>query len=178
MNMKKYFEKSMMDLLTRKNIDGITVGEIIEEVGSCKGTFYKHYVDKYALCCSALQNRVYCDVSPDAESWESFIYQCLTAFEKNAKTVLHAFDSKDVNSARRYHENFTMQYLVKQYVKNGGDLSVTLNIMTLRLYSTAVTELITRWLSGGCKESKEQTFDLICAVTPQTVFKKICVGSM
>ena len=45
MNMKKYFEQGMLVLLEEKNIDNITVGEIIEEVGSCKGTFYKHYLN-------------------------------------------------------------------------------------------------------------------------------------
>lgn len=177
MNMRKYFEQGMMQLLERKNIDSITVGEIIEEVGSCKGTFYKHYIDKYYLCCNCLENRVYSEISADTDNWGDFIMQCLTAFEKNGKVILHAFESKDVNSARRYHENFTTEYLIKQYLKNGGDASAALNLITLKLYGSAVTELITKWLAGGCKESKEEICSLICAVTPQTVFKEICVKS-
>lgn len=177
MNMRKYFEQGMMDLLSRKNIDNITVGEIIREVGSCKGTFYKHYVDKYYLCCSSLQTYVYCDISSETDSWKSFIMQCLTAFEKREKVILHAFNSKDVNSARHFHENFTTEYLVKQYVKNGGDVSASLNLIALKLYGAAVTELIVKWLAGGCKESKEDIYCLICAVTPQTVFGQICKQS-
>lgn len=177
MNMKKYFEQGMMDLLQRKNIDSITVGELIEEVGSCKGTFYKHYIDKYYLCCNCLQNRVYCEIDADADNWEDFIMSCLTAFEKNCKVVVHAFNSKDINSARHYHENFTSEYLVRQYARNGGDEKSALNLLTLKLYGTAVTEIITKWLERGCKESKEDTFRLICAVIPQTVFKQIYARS-
>lgn len=177
MNMKKYFEQGILTLLERKNIDSITVGEIIDEVGSCKGTFYKHYLDKYCLCCDCLQNRIYSGISADADTWEEFIMQCLTAFEKNDKVVYHAFDSEDVNSARKYHENFTAEYLIGKYARSGGDMSVALNILVLRLYSAAVTDLIVKWLAGGCKESKEDIFSLICAVTPRTVSKEICALS-
>lgn len=176
MNMKKYFEQGMLHLLEKKSIDGITVGEIIEEVGSCKGTFYKHYVDKYYLCCSSLQSLVYGKIDCDT-CWEEFIMQCLSVFEGSAKIILHAFNSKDVNSARYYHEKLTTEYLLKQYVKNGGDASASLNLLTIKLYGAAVTEIIIKWLSEGCKQSKADIYKLICAVTPQTVFKEICVQS-
>ena len=173
MNMKKYFEQGMLSLLERKKIDSITVGEIIEKVGSCKGTFYKHYMDKYYLCCNCLQNRVYCDISADTDSWEEFILQCLSAFEKNDKIILHAFDSEDINSARNYHKNLTAEYLVKKYVANGGDTASPLGLLALRLYASTVTDLIVKWLSDGCRESKEEMYCLICAVMPQTVFERI-----
>ena len=177
MNMKKYFEQGMLVLLEEKNIDNITVGEIIEEVGSCKGTFYKHYLDKYSLCCACLQNRIYCEVSQDAESWEQFMKQCLSVFEKHARVVLHAFDSSDVNSARHYHENLTYKYLIKKYAENGGDMSSALNLLALKLYCSAITDLIMNWLSDGCKESKESICSLICAVMPQTVFRELSAKS-
>ena len=177
MNMKKYFEQGMMSLLERKSLDNITVGEIIEEVGSCKGTFYKHYFDKYSLCCSCFEHHVYCGVNTDADSWEEYIMQCLNAFETNAKVVLHAFNSKDINSPRRHHENMNTEYLVKQYVRNGGDASVGVYMITLRLYGVAVTEIMYNWLDGGCKESKEEIYRIICAVIPQAVFKEISVNA-
>ena len=173
MNMKKYFEQGMMNLLEKKNIDSITVVEIIDEVGSCKGTFYKHYIDKYYLCCNCLEHNVYGAVSVQASSWKEFIMQCLGAFEKHAKVVLHAFDSKDVNSVRRQHEKLTFEFLAKKYVTNGGDPSSAINMITLKLYSEAVTEIIYKWLEGGCRESGEELYGLICAVIPQTVFKEL-----
>lgn len=177
MNMKKYFEQGMMSLLERKNLDAITVGEIIEEVGSCKGTFYKHYLDKYGLCCCCFERHVYSMINKDAASWEEFIMQCLSAFENNTKAILHAFNSKDVNSPRRYHENLTSDYLVRQYVKNGGDASEGVNMITLKLYAVAVTEIIYNWLNGGCKESRQEIYGIICAVIPQAVFKQISVSA-
>lgn len=167
----------MLELLERKDIDSITVSEIIEEVGSCRGTFYKNYIDKYFLCCTSLQNYVYCNIRTDTPDWRDFIMQCLNAFEKNEKIILHAFNSKDVNSARHYHENLTTEYLVKQYIKNGGDASASLNLLALKLYGETVTELMVKWLSGGCKESNEEVFGLICAVAPQTVYKKVFAQS-
>lgn len=175
MNMRKYFEQSMMALLERKDIDSITVREIIEDVGSCRGTFYKNYIDKYYLCSTCIQNHIYCEISADADTWEDFIMQCLNVFEKNGKIILHAFKSKDVNSARHYHEKFTTEYLVKQYMKNGGDKSTTLNLLSLKFYSALVTELLVKWLADDCKESKDDVCRLICAVAPQMVFKEVSI---
>lgn len=173
MNMKKYFEASMMHLLENKSIDSITVSEIIEDVGSCKGTFYKHYLDKYSLCCSCIQHNVYCDVSMDAESWGVFVMQCLTAFEKHSKVVLHAFSSDDVNSARKYHEKLVREYLLRHYADNGGDLQAVNNIITLTVYGTMVTNIMIDWLKEGRKRSKEEVYSILCAIIPQTVFREI-----
>ena len=147
MNMKKYFEQGMLALLERKGIDSITVAEIIEEVGSCKGTFYKHYIDKYHLCCQSLQNYIYGGIPEESKSWEELIMQCLAVFEKHDKVILHAFRNC------------------------GGEPDAAMNTLAIRLYCANVTDLILRWLSGGCKESRPEVFHLISAVMPQAIFK-------
>lgn len=172
MNMKKHFELGMMHLLESKSIDSITVGELIEEVESSKGSFYKYYLDKYSLCCAALQSYVYNQISVDVD-WETFIAQCLTAFQNNAKVMNHAFDSKDINSARNHYENYLSQKLMCEFSKNGGNAALEINCLTIKLYSYAVTELISRWLASGCEDDKEEVFRLICAAAPQLVFGQL-----
>ena len=171
MNMKKHFEQGMLSLLERKSIDSITVSEIIEEVGSCKGTFYKHYIDKYHLCCQSLQNYIYCDISKETESWEEFVLQCLSAFEKHDKVILHAFDSEDINSAKNYYKQLLAEFFVKEYAGGEENSSLTVNSLAINLYCTNVTELTIKWLAGGCKEKKEEVLRIIRAVMPQAVFK-------
>ena len=48
--MKMLFEHSVWKLLEKTGIENITLNMLIEDVGSCKGTFYKYYVDKFGLC--------------------------------------------------------------------------------------------------------------------------------
>ena len=171
MNMKKHFEQGMLSLLERKSIDSITVSEIIEEVGSCKGTFYKHYIDKYHLCCQSLQNYIYCDISKETKSWEEFVLRCLSAFEKHDKVILHAFDSEDINSAKNYYKQLLAEFFVKEYAGGEENSSLTVNSLAINLYCTNVTELTIKWLAGGCKEKKEEVLRIIRAVMPQAVFK-------
>lgn len=171
MNMKKYFEQGMLTLLEHKSIDSITVSEIVEEVGSCKGTFYKHYIDKYHLCCQSLQNYIYCDISRETKNWEEFVMQCLSVFEKHDKVILHAFDSEDINSAKNYYKQLLSEFLVKNYVGGEGDRFPAMNSLAISLYCANVTELTFQWLAGGCKEKKEEIFRTICAVMPQAVCK-------
>ena len=168
MNMKKYFEQGMLALLERKGIDSITVAEIIEEVGSCKGTFYKHYIDKYHLCCQSLQNYIYGGIPEESKSWEELIMQCLAVFEKHDKVILHAFDSEDINSPKNYFNRLLSEFFVRNC---GGEPDAAMNTLAIRLYCANVTDLILRWLSGGCKESRPEVFHLISAVMPQAIFK-------
>lgn len=173
MNMKKYFELGMLSLLDRKFIDDITVGELISEVGSCKGTFYKHYIDKYDLCCSCFKNHIYNNISNTAGSWENYVLQFLTAFEKEPRVVLHAFESSDCNSARKYFEKLLLDYLTREFVSNGGDIESMTNRMSLELCVSSVTELTLKWLKDGRRETKEMIVGLLRAVMPQSIYTQV-----
>lgn len=173
MNMKKYFEQGILTLLENKKIDDITVGEIIEEVGSCKGTFYKHYIDKYSLCCASLQNNIYSAISTEPDNLGRFVKDCIAAFRKNAKVILHAFQSSDINSPRSHHEKFTSDFLIALYKKNGGDMNSELNLTAINLYSATITDILVKWMAAGGEQSDDEVYNLICAVIPHTVTDKL-----
>jgi len=173
MNMKKYFEMGMFNLLEKDCIDNISVIEIIEEVGSCKGTFYKHYIDKHDLCLQCLKNMVYCEIDLSTSDWNSFFVMCLTTFKKSAKEVLHAFESNDINSVRQYNNAMFNQYLTNLYEKNGGDLTKPLVKEAITHFATFATDIAMQWLNDGCKVSKESVALLLRAVAPQLVYREI-----
>ena len=177
MNMKKYFELGMLSLLESKYIDDITVGELISEVGSCKGTFYKHYIDKYDLCCSSFKNHVFNGVDANAASWKKYSMQLLNAFEKNAKVIIHAFESSDCNSARNSFENSLLSYLSREFTKNGGDLNSATNKMAMELCCKSVTDILMHWIKSTKKESKDTMQELLYAVMPQSIYEYVCVAS-
>ena len=60
-----------------------------------------------------------------------------------------------------------------EFAKNGGNAALEINRLTIKLYSYAVTELISRWLASGCEDDKEEIFRLICAAAPQLVFGQL-----
>ena len=145
----------------------------MDEVGSCKGTFYKHYVDKYDLSCKCLNNSVYSKISLEVLTWEEFIYSFLKEFEKNAKVIVNAFSSNDINSARHFCENTITDVLSKIFINADGDYDLFLNKYSLELFGITVTDIIYKWLKNGKKESKEQVMQLIKAVMPNTIYSQI-----
>lgn len=173
MNTKKYFEQGILTLLEKKNIDDITIGEIIEEVSSCKGTFYKHFIDKYDLCCNSFRDYIYSEIKVADGDWESLILQCLSVFEKQPQVIVHAFESNDCNSARKYHEDFMLFQLKREFVKNGGNANFAPNVLSMQLCVSYTTDIMLKWLKEGRKESKEKIISFARAVMPQSVYTQL-----
>ena len=53
---KRLLQESLLQLMKEKNIQNISVKELCEASGINRSTFYKHYVDKYALTESLCQD--------------------------------------------------------------------------------------------------------------------------
>ncbi|MBP5242619.1 MAG: TetR/AcrR family transcriptional regulator [Clostridia bacterium] len=173
MNMKKYFELGLIKLLEQKCIDNITVNEIVAEVGSCKGTFYKHYLDKYDLCNRCFENNVFCNISETGSTWAEFVKQSLTAIEKFPSVILHAFNSDDLNSARHTYEDMVTGFLTKEFIRHGGAVDMAMNRISLKICGASVTDIIIEWLKNGRKESKDAIVQLVHAVMPQVIYTKV-----
>lgn len=171
MNMKKLFEQSMWDLLERKSIGNITVNMLVEQVGSCKGTFYKYYLDKFDLCCACLKNRLYDGINTDG-GFEEFCASALDLFRQNATVVRHAFDSDEINSVRHYHEQLTAEIL---YSVTGISADGTTNAerVCVESYARNVTTMTVDWLCRNCKESAADLLSYITAVAPHRISERI-----
>ncbi len=48
--------RSFMDLIVLKDFRKVTISDILEEAGISKGTFYKHFQDKYDLLLQAYES--------------------------------------------------------------------------------------------------------------------------
>lgn len=171
MNMKKLFEQSMWELLERKSIGSITVNMLVEQVGSCKGTFYKYYLDKFDLCCACLKNRLYREIRTDGGFYD-FCASALEAFRQNAAVMRHAFDSDEINSVRHFHENLTAETL---YGVTGihADGATNAEKVCVESYARTVTAMTVDWLSRGCKESAADILSYITAVAPRHIAERV-----
>ncbi len=171
MNTKRYIEAALLEQLRRGSIDKVKVNEIIRIVGTCKGTFYKYYRDKYELLISCFRNNFYDDIVAKSANWEEFTFNCLSAFEKSPSTVLNAFDSLDVNSVRYYHEQLVFGYLTAD-IRKHSDVEPQ-DEFALKVCSAAYTEIMLDWLSHGTQRSKEQVMDDMRSSMPHTIYPKI-----
>lgn len=166
MNARKYIEEALIDLLDKKSIDKIKVSEVIREVGTCKGTFYKYYCDKYALLQRCFENRVYAKVA-DAD-FETFMRQCLEEFAKIPRATVNAFDSRDVNSLKYYHEALIVARLKTRAQESGVDVGRT-ELMSMQICAAGCTEIMLQWLKSGAKETVDELITYMNAAVPGAI---------
>lgn len=165
MKIEFFLENTLLDLLKTKSIDGIHVKDIIEELGICKGTFYKYYQDKYDLVVHAFENKFYKNLEPDG-SWEKFVVGSMKEFRRMPGVVYNAFLSTDINSISLYHrarikELFLAERSQKKLPCEGQEIEYAVNILTW-----LVNETMRVWLKNGCVETEESALEMIKRLMP------------
>ncbi len=173
MDMKKHFELGMLKLLKEKCIDKIAINELIQVVGSCKGTLYKYYVDKYDLCYKSLLNSVYAQLPFDVNNWEQFLIKYIDVMDKNSKVVFNAFNSNDINSTRHYNERLISGVLSSLLGKQGVDVSDSLTAFSIECCGVFITDGFYHWMKKGKTESKAEFALRVRAIIPQTIYSYI-----
>lgn len=166
MKISYYLEKSLLNLLKTKSIDDIYVIEIINEIGTCKGTFYKYYRDKYDLLYHCFKDYIYKDIPVTSKSWDEFITRCLTVFEENSSVVLNAFCSTDMNSVRHYNEQIVRGFIVTERERKGLETVGSTYEYALNMFASYVTDIVIDWLRHGCKTPKSELAELMQATMP------------
>lgn len=173
MNARKYIEEALIGLLKTKSIDKIKVSEVIREVGTCKGTFYKYYCDKYELLQRCFENRVYAKAT--GGDFEIFMRRCLEEFAKIPEATVNAFDSKDVNSLKFYHEALIVSRLKARSEEIGISIGRT-EMMSMQICAAGCTELMLHWLKTGTKESVDELIEYMSAALPRAIGTAVAVG--
>lgn len=172
MNMKKLFEHSIWKLLEKTGIENITLKMLIEDVGSCKGTFYKYYLDKFDLCNSCFDSAVYNRIDGDC-AFGAFCEECFVLFKTHINVVRHAFDSADVNSATAHFESKIVERVSGLPALRDSFGSDGLCAACVSVFARSCGRIVAEWLSGGCEESIERMCEKVRALTPQYVYGAI-----
>lgn len=166
---KKYLETAMLSLLKKKPIQKIRVNEIIREIGTCKGTFYKYYRDKYELLLKCFQTNFYESICSVSTNWESFMYNFLDFAEKNSVLVLNAYDTTDINSIRYYHETLIADYILNELKESNKNFDMT-NKLAVEICAANYTNLMLKWLESGVKETKESIIESMRDTMPHSLY--------
>lgn len=164
MKIEYYIENALFKFLKTKPIDSIRVIDLIDEIGICKGTFYKYYQDKYQLLICSFQHSYYNDILNGADSWEKFVERSLNSFKSDPAVIINAFDSLDINSLRSYHE----QLMRKYFFMEDADEYYQFSADVFTHYSTTI---ILDWLKGKCVETTGHVIDKMKAIMPVTLYK-------
>lgn len=172
MKIEYYIETTLLQFLKTKSIDGIRVIDLIDEIGICKGTFYKYYKDKYHLLVCCFQKYYYNDILKGAEDWETFVGRSLSAFKKTPAVLLNAFDSQDINSLRGYHEELMSKY----FFMGGSAEKEELYVYSAEAFAHYTTDMLIEWLKNKCAQSPSALIERMKAVMPVTLYNGLMMN--
>ncbi len=170
MDMKKHFERSILKLLSEKSIDQITINELIQEVGSCKGTFYKYYVDKYDLCNQALTNNMYNKINFEESDWERFLAEYIEMIGKNSKIFINAFESTDISAPISQNRQMISSMISKILRLHKVDVDDERIVFVLQSFGSAFMSVIKYWLLSGKKKSEKEVAEGIRGIMPKYIY--------
>ncbi len=166
MKIEYYIETTLLQYLKTKPIDSIRVIDLIDEIGICKGTFYKYYKDKYHLLVCCFQKYYYDDILSGAEDWESFVLRSLNTFRKTPSVFLNAFDSQDINSLRNYHEELMGKYFLPSEPSEADEYFR----YSVEVFAHVTTDIVIEWLKNKCADSGQLLMKRMKAIMPVTLY--------
>lgn len=170
MKIEYFVENALLSMLKTKPITQIFVSNLIEEVGICKGTFYKYYNDKYDLLRKCFYNAYYRKIIERSETFEQFAGHCLKEFRKAPNIVLHAMEYEGFDSLFEFHNQLLSDYIVKDRAKAGQETEEKYAEI-IRFYARGVTQLTCDWLSDTHGRQVEEMMELIREIAPVALSK-------
>ena len=169
---------SLLELSANKDVDKITIKEIVENCGLSSQTFYNHFADKYALMLwihksvgdeliEKLENG---EITPRELSIHNLeFYSNHTSFILNALHNTHGADSYRIKSAEDAID------VIEEFIKRKfgkSKLSMT-EKQHLRLYVYGVSAICENWAETGAAISLEDMSDIIMDAMPDSLKKYI-----
>ena len=149
-------EKAFIELLQTRQINEITVSDLIKTTGLNRSTFYANYIDIYDLADKTREKleREFSNLFADYDYFneQSGALKMFTHIKENQifyKTYFklcydekHLISIYDARRAEQEHLDSNIKYHI-EFFRNG------------------LNAIIKMWLSGGCKESPEEMGEVL-----------------
>ena len=153
---KRALEQSLKHLLLKKPLTKITVGEIAEDCGINRMTFYYHFKDIYDLVeWSCLEDaRQALDEKKTCETWHQGLLQIFEAVQENKPFILNVYRCVHREQVEKYLQPLVDQLLLD--VIQDGSAGMTLRDedkqFIAQIYSYIFIGLMLDWIKDDMRE--------------------------
>ena len=165
---KRALEQSLKNLLLQKPLTKITVGDIAEDCGINRMTFYYHFKDIYDLvewsCLEdakrALEEKKTC------ETWQQGLLQIFEAVQDNKPFILNVYRSVSREQVENYLYKLTYDLLIS--VVNEKSAGITIREedkeFIADFYKYAFVGVMLNWVKDDMKEDPHKIVDRISVI--------------
>ena len=179
---KRALEQSLKNLLLKKPLTKITVGDIAEECGINRMTFYYHFKDIYDLVeWSCLEDaKKALDEKKTYETWQQGLLQIFEAAQENKPFILNVYRCVHREQVERYLQPLVDQLLLDVLNEEIGE-------MTLRdedkqfiaqIYSYIFIGLMLDWIKDDMRADPQQIVDRLAKLIKGSMSAAIARSSI
>ena len=165
---KRALEQSLKNLLLKKPLTKITVGDIADDCGINRMTFYYHFKDMPALLDEIVRSKIdsilseyYCDDAP-----EQCMHKALDMLSENRRAVLHVYSSaaRDVFDQCLSH---ACEYWADRFIEHyaaGRELDYDTRAFMTYMCRFNCSGLLSDWFIRGMKPEAEPAMHRACTL--------------
>ncbi len=160
---KRALEQSLKNLLLKKPLTKITVGDIAEDCGINRMTFYYHFKDIYDLVeWSCLEDaRRALDEKKTYETWQQGLLQIFKAVQENKPFILNVYRCVHREQVEKYLQPLVDQLLLNVINEETGDMTVRDDDKQFiaQIYSYIFIGLMLDWIKDDMREDPNKIVD-------------------
>ncbi|OON84951.1 hypothetical protein BXO88_14890 [Oribacterium sp. C9] len=173
---KEILTESFQELAARKDIDKITIQEIVDNCGYSPATFYRHFKDKYDLIAWE-HSRAVVDIVSQTGSrdyqWKQTLYDGACLYYENRDYLENLLqNTSGHDSFLRYMTEINCDILEKYILSVNGNRKLTHEeMMYVKVYCHGTVDLACEWIMGQIDTTPEEIADVYEQSVPEPLKK-------
>lgn len=171
---KNVLAESLIELTETKNIEKITIQDIVENCGTGRQTFYNHFTDKFDLINWVYKKNaddIFKIFTSDNSLHESIAKMCLLFLSKK-KFFLRVYKMTDKYSFTNYLFEYTKDFYINSIANQFGKEEITDDLIyTIEFYSYGGVNMFKAWVLDGMKTSPEYMANMFFRNMPNDLRK-------
>ena len=160
---KRALEQSLKNLLLKKPLTKITVGDIADDCGINRMTFYYHFKDIYDLvewsCLEDAKRAL--DEKKTYETWQQGLLQIFEAVQENKPFILNVYRCVRREQVEKYLRPLVDRLLLDVIDEEAGGMTIRAEDkqFVAQVYSYIFIGLMLDWIKDDMREDPRQIVD-------------------
>ena len=157
---KRALEQSLKNLLLKKPLTKITVGDITDDCGINRMTFYYHFKDIYDLvewsCLEDAKRAL--DEKKTCDTWQQGLLQIVKAVQENKPFILNVYRCVHREQVEKYLQPLVDQLLLNVINEEAAGITVRDEDKQFiaQVYSYILIGLMLDWIKDDMREDPQQ----------------------
>lgn len=170
---KRALEQSLKNLLLKKPLTKITVGDIADDCGINRMTFYYHFKDIYDLvewsCLEDAKRAL--DEKKTYDTWQAGFLQIFEAVQENKPFILNVYRCVQKEQVEKYLQPLVDQLLLSviNEESNGMTIRDEDKKFIAQVYSYVFIGLMLDWIGDDMREDPRQIVERLAKVIKGSV---------